>query len=579
MKTNRFLFAIATIGIVALSLNSCKEDNTSWYEEVVVTTGDCVETSSASITIANNRIDFAGHEKESFEQGIIMIVNTTRNAELNKREIESGDWYNSLIYNLYSEESVGEYDYLGVDQLFYVRSNSIEDGSYTIKVCGLLDGMSINYAAYCKDASNKIVVGEFKSFIIPELEFNCDFENTMLFESSSCALIKCSLSPVMKEDNDFEYYLYVTKSNNNGILPTNAIIDYNEETIQNIKKYKVQDTIVNGQAFLQDTIYDLSFDKDYDCIVYAVRKINSSKMRVISSSKYKFRTPKFTPVIEATVTQEGVNVVLNVFFKASVFDLKQCSFHFYLYEGINNQVVVHGHFNKENVLKNQGVDNMSIPVYRDKKFRYVALIKNEFEEYKSDTINFVTDNTIQIPNVEDAVDLGLSIKWAPYDVGSSFPEDDGYSALFAWGEVKTKNKYSSDNYSDNQYAYNAMDSDYDAATYNWGNYWRTPTEAEWLELIEKCTFEDYSNPDVPIYYKSISGKGYTKVTGPNGNSILFTKKTYKRYMSATTGSNTDECFYTLLKSSYESKSDECVNSKYNGKKWEGYYVRPVLCKY
>lgn len=39
----------------------------------------------------------------------------------------------------------------------------------------------------------------------------------------------------------------------------------------------------------------------------------------------------------------------------------------------------------------------------------------------------------KVPKVSEAVDLGLSVKWAPWNVGASQPTD--YGEYFTWGEV------------------------------------------------------------------------------------------------------------------------------------------------
>ena len=110
----------------------------------------------------------------------------------------------------------------------------------------------------------------------------------------------------------------------------------------------------------------------------------------------------------------------------------------------------------------------------------------------------------------EAVDLGLpsGIKWASYNVGATKPEE--YGDYFAWGETSTKSKYTWTNYklrvtgdSDNNVTfskYNTMSnrgtvdnkkqlelSD-DAARANWGGKWRMPTDAEWTELRNNCTW-------------------------------------------------------------------------------------------
>lgn len=97
------------------------------------------------------------------------------------------------------------------------------------------------------------------------------------------------------------------------------------------------------------------------------------------------------------------------------------------------------------------------------------------------------------------VDLGLSVKWATFNVGAIAPED--YGNYFAWGEVEPKAEYSWENYkwgdgtASNMTKYNEKDGlttlklEDDAAHVNWDGKWRMPTDAEFTELREKCIWE------------------------------------------------------------------------------------------
>jgi len=133
-------------------------------------------------------------------------------------------------------------------------------------------------------------------------------------------------------------------------------------------------------------------------------------------------------------------------------------------------------------------------------------------------------------NGHEYVDLGLpsGTKWATCNIGASNPEDCG--SYFAWGETKTKTRYSKDNYRywnnirggytkyccesrnngnfvDNLAMLEASD---DAATANWGVNWRMPTIEDFLELAHECT----------CTLTKISGKEGCIFTGPNGKSIF-----------------------------------------------------------
>ena len=128
------------------------------------------------------------------------------------------------------------------------------------------------------------------------------------------------------------------------------------------------------------------------------------------------------------------------------------------------------------------------------------------------------------------VDLGLSVKWATMNVGASKAED--YGSYFAWGETTTKSTYdwstykycngdydlltkycNKSSYGNNGFTDNKtqLELSDDAARANWGGSWRMPTDAEWTELREQCTWT----------WTTQNGKNGYKVTSKsNGNSIF-----------------------------------------------------------
>ncbi len=127
----------------------------------------------------------------------------------------------------------------------------------------------------------------------------------------------------------------------------------------------------------------------------------------------------------------------------------------------------------------------------------------------------------------EAVDLGLSVKWATCNVGAKKPEE--YGDFFAWGETEPKNDYSWSTYKWHNGDYNLLtkyntDSSYgtvdnktildlsdDAASANWGASWRIPTRSEFQELIDNCTWT----------WTSLEGRnGYRVTSNKNGNSIF-----------------------------------------------------------
>lgn len=118
------------------------------------------------------------------------------------------------------------------------------------------------------------------------------------------------------------------------------------------------------------------------------------------------------------------------------------------------------------------------------------------------------------------VDLGLSVKWATTNIGASTPES--YGSYFAWGETSTKSEYTEGNSrkygkSESQLrsegiinSQGNLTPSYDAARTNWGGTWRMPTQEEFNELLNNCTWT----------WTTQGGNNGCKVTGSNGKSIF-----------------------------------------------------------
>ncbi len=171
-------------------------------------------------------------------------------------------------------------------------------------------------------------------------------------------------------------------------------------------------------------------------------------------------------------------------------------------------------------------------------------------------------DSILVIGGHEAVDLGLSVKWATCNVGASSPEE--YGDYFAWGETTTKSSYTESNsttyglYTSELQSRGIIGSDgnltaaYDAATANWGSKWRMPTLDEIKELKEECTWE----------WTTQNGVKGRKVTGPNGNSIflpaaggrygsdLGNAGSYGFYWSAAPRSDSYDAYYLIFNSGY-----------------------------
>ncbi|MBR4848617.1 MAG: hypothetical protein IKV07_04590 [Bacteroidaceae bacterium] len=167
-----------------------------------------------------------------------------------------------------------------------------------------------------------------------------------------------------------------------------------------------------------------------------------------------------------------------------------------------------------------------------------TMVKFAYEEIDS----IVTYNYNEEPGVPvtppstspyEAVDLGLSVKWATFNVGATKPEEFG--DYYAWGETEEKEDYSWETYKWCNGSYNTLtkyctdsgigtvdnktvlDPEDDVAHVKWGGDWRMPTKEEQDELRNNCTWE----------WTALNGVNGYKVTGPNGNSIFLPAAGYR----------------------------------------------------
>lgn len=160
-------------------------------------------------------------------------------------------------------------------------------------------------------------------------------------------------------------------------------------------------------------------------------------------------------------------------------------------------------------------------------YYYCAYLSVDGQYTYGDVHSFTTEKKKDEITPGQMVDLGLSVKWAGWNVGASRPEE--YGGYYAWGELEEKSDYDEDTYQyydQENYEWifigdNISGTQYDVARAQWGGRWRMPTWAECQELIDKCTW-------TWTIYNGVNGQ---KVTGPNGNSIFLPVAGYRRDVS------------------------------------------------
>lgn len=191
----------------------------------------------------------------------------------------------------------------------------------------------------------------------------------------------------------------------------------------------------------------------------------------------------------------------------------------------------------ENPSLQNGIALVSVEIDKNNKFFVEAedLVPGQEYYYKAFVNILGTYRTSDVKKfttkfVFTAVDLGLSVKWASCNLGATKPE--GYGGYYQWAgteDVSDKSIYENCPYHtgsswdsgwtkyntksdygtvDNKTTLEASD---DAATVNLGGKWRMPTHAEWIELIDSCTWN----------WTTFNGvNGYMVTSKKNGNSIF-----------------------------------------------------------
>ena len=190
-----------------------------------------------------------------------------------------------------------------------------------------------------------------------------------------------------------------------------------------------------------------------------------------------------------------------------------------------------------------------------------------------------------------AVDLGLSVLWAKWNLGIDEVEDDDdaniiqQGLMYTWGAV---NGYSAGHNftktNDDQYYGKVAGKEYwlsfvDAATTSWQNNWRLPTREEFNELINNTThqwYDNYEGSGVSGYLLTSTKAGYTDksifmpVTGyGNGTSVSLPSEGFY-WSSASSSTNYP---YSLHFS--QSSSPSVKSNRY---RYYGLHIRPVRKK-
>ena len=135
-----------------------------------------------------------------------------------------------------------------------------------------------------------------------------------------------------------------------------------------------------------------------------------------------------------------------------------------------------------------------------------------FHNIESKTPGPITENV--------AVDLGLSVLWAPFNVGCDDAEINHVGGFYMWCDTLGYGRFAPvDQYWPvDRDMTDISGSKYDIVRRVWGGRWRMPTLEEWSELLYKSKWTLVRQQGIPPGYK---------VHGPNGNEIFLPLTGYR----------------------------------------------------
>lgn len=185
----------------------------------------------------------------------------------------------------------------------------------------------------------------------------------------------------------------------------------------------------------------------------------------------------------------------------------------------------------------------------------------------------------------DGIDMGLGVRWAPQNIGAKKSSEVGN--YFAWGEIKTKDSFTEDNYISpykgigrGDSGFQTIDAENDAATQLWGDKWRMPTMDEIGALRSTCTVSSPVTRDGVVGFVFTSNINGAELFFPAGGSKVGTNATHN---------SADMCYWTSTV--YTSSLNEeqrvnwatCIKGNYSEdpylhgtSRFYGLLIRPVM---
>ena len=184
----------------------------------------------------------------------------------------------------------------------------------------------------------------------------------------------------------------------------------------------------------------------------------------------------------------------------------------------------------------------------------------------------------------DGVDLGLSVKWATWNVGATQKGSDGkgkegqYGYYYSWGSTEPQERYLSSDYT-LSITEGTLSAEHDVAQTKWGDGWRMPTEDECEELILNCNVTWTTVNGVSGYRYTSRKKGYENksifmpAAGVRTSNVQFSGS-YGYYWTSTKHPSNPELATCMVFNS----SGQYNDSSQQYERFGGLQIRPVKAK-
>ena len=337
-------------------------------------------------------------------------------------------------------------------------------------------------------------------------------------------------------------------------------------------------------ASMKCAVNGLVANTEYSYCLFLQKRDGSREISSVSS----FKTQPFAPEMK-NLDVKGVECFVAFAEGKVLINEKDAS---YCELGVLASQETNANINNSMVFKQKGVYNSTVTarlngLESDKHYYCRLYVKYPGANGQSDYV-YGESVIIRTKAFEEvAVDLGLSVYWASYNVGASAPEEFGN--YYSWGELAPKTnytwdtfkwkgnmKYCTDTLSTNLTSLKMMERADDAANYNWGGNWQIATDAVFGELHDNCDIDFYAE------INGVKGKRFTSRI--NGNSIFIPYSGFLRYNSVPNG--VGNMFLFFLRDLYFCQATYgfyigwglTKQNHYDYTPWDGVSVRPVYPK-